>query len=263
MKMLLRDWLDRRGFAQLAAHVPDLDAGRGPLIVVAVLASFAAASLLMIAADRRGPAWGAAVQVVVVMAAFFWVGAFFWRRAAYQSRWGARAYRNAFGRHLLTGLPAIFAVLVHNGYGPGERLALGAAAPVLFAVAAYLLVTGVALWARAAFTFGFDNLALLYVYFPHEGRLVDSRIYSIIRHPVYAGVVRWSMALGFLRGTWFSTAFALLIPAGLFLWVRLVEERELVERFGERYTAYRGATPAFWPRTRDVLRYWRFLLLGG
>jgi protein-S-isoprenylcysteine O-methyltransferase Ste14 len=57
--------------------------------------------------------------------------------------------------------------------------------------------------------------------------------------------------------------FALLIPAGLTVWLRFVEERELVQRFGERYDAYRRATPAFWPKLRDLPHYWKFLLRGG
>ena len=35
-----------------------------------------------------------------------------------------------------------------------------------------------------------------------------------------------------------------------------------VARFGDGYRHYRRRTPAFFPRTRNTLRFWRFLALG-
>jgi len=52
------------------------------------------------------------------------------------------------------------------------------------------------------------------------------------------------------------------VPLGLTLWLRTVEERELEVRFGDGYRQYRRRTPAFFPRTRNTLRFWRFLALG-
>ena len=103
---------------------------------------------------------------------------------------------------------------------------------------------------------------MLYGYFPAEGRLVESAVYGFLRHPAYSGVVRLGLALGLWRGTWASIAFGLFVPLGLALWLRTIEERELVARFGDGYRHYRRRTPAFFPRTRDMLRFWRFLALG-
>jgi protein-S-isoprenylcysteine O-methyltransferase Ste14 len=125
-----------------------------------------------------------------------------------------------------------------------------------------LLLTGLVLWMRSAMTFGVDNLAMLYVYYPEEGRLVDSTIYGLIRHPVYSAVVRVGLALGLLRGTGFSIAFGLFIPLGLTLWVRLVEEPELIARFGEGYLNYRRRVPTFWPTPANARMFWRFLIRG-
>ncbi len=52
------------------------------------------------------------------------------------------------------------------------------------------------------------------------------------------------------------------MPVILTLWLRLVEEPELIERFGGGYRAFRREVPAFWPRPRDVGRFYRFLLAG-
>jgi protein-S-isoprenylcysteine O-methyltransferase Ste14 len=156
----------------------------------------------------------------------------------------------------------IFAAIAHNAYLPGQRLPLGWAVPVVSGLGLYFVVTGLVLWGRAIFTFGFDNLAMLYVYFPDEGRLVESSIYALIRHPVYAAVIRIGLALGLWRGTWFSIAFGLFMPVGLTFWLRWVEEPELIERFGPGYMTYRRTVPAFWPRLGDTGKFLQFLVTG-
>jgi len=250
------------GVDELAAHVPDLREGRGPIVGLIALASFATATAAMLAVDRRWPAWTSLGQVAAIIIGFVWTGQFFWQRKAYRARWGDLAYRNAFGRHVLIGLPVIIAAIAHTAYLPGRRIPLDWAPPVVSVIGLYLMVTGLVLWARSIVTFGLDNLAMLYVYFPDEGRLVESSIYSVIRHPVYSAVVRIGLALGLWRGTWFSIAFGLFMPVGLTLWLRLVEEPELMERFGEGYAAYRRQVPAFWSRPGDVGKFLRFLISG-
>jgi len=247
---------------ELMAHVPDLRAGRGPIIGLIALASFTAATVVMMVVDRLWPAWTGLAQVAAIVVAFAWTGQFFWRRKEYRARWGDLAYRNAFGRHVLIGLPMIFAAIAHNAYLPGQRIPLGWATPVVALIGLYLTATGLMLWVRAVVTFGLDNLAMLYVYFPDEGRMVESSIYSVIRHPVYSAVIRFGLALGLWHGTWFSIAFGLFMPVGLTFWVRLVEEPELIERFGEGYAGYRREVPAFWPRVRDAGTFFQFLISG-
>jgi protein-S-isoprenylcysteine O-methyltransferase Ste14 len=103
----------------------------------------------------------------------------------------------------------------------------------------------------------------MYVYFPEESRLVEASIYKVLRHPVYSGVLRMALVLVL----WNGGAFALFAGArgllSMTAWVRLVEERELIERFGDGYRCYRAQTPAFFnlnPRTWT--RLWRFLAAG-
>jgi protein-S-isoprenylcysteine O-methyltransferase Ste14 len=216
----------------------------------------------MAALDRLWPAWTGLGQVGAVIIGFVWTGQFFWRRREYRTRWGDLAYQHAFKKHVLIGLPVIFAAIAHNAYLPGQRIPLGWAALVVLVVGLYLVVTGLVLWGRAIFIFGFDNLAMLYVYFPDEGRVVESSIYAIIRHPVYAAVIRIGLALGLWRGTWFSIAFGLFMPVGLTLWLRWVEEPELIERFGPGYMTYRRNIPAFWPRLGDAGKLLQFLVTG-
>jgi protein-S-isoprenylcysteine O-methyltransferase Ste14 len=44
--------------------------------------------------------------------------------------------------------------------------------------------------------------------------------------------------------------------------VRLVEEKELVKRFGPAYSEYRQRVPAFWPRLGDLKGFFEFLISG-
>ena len=93
------------------------------------------------------------------------------------------------------------------------------------------LSLGAVLWIRAVLTLGADNLAMLYVYHPESGRLVDTQVYGLLRHPIYSGVLRVVIGLCLLNGNWPALIFALLAPLGLLGWVRLVEERELLVAF--------------------------------
>jgi protein-S-isoprenylcysteine O-methyltransferase Ste14 len=124
------------------------------------------------------------------------------------------------------------------------------------------VVVGGCLWLRAVLLFGVDNLTMLYVYFPEEGRMVDSSIYGVIRHPIYAAVLYIVIGLALLSGNWTALVFAALMPLGLIGWVRLVEERDLIERFPD-YSNYRLRVPAFWPRPRDLGKFFGFLLRGS
>jgi len=80
----------------------------------------------------------------------------------------------------------------------------------------------------------------------HE--LVTGGPYRWVRHPIYACFVLATAGAGALSASWLigaaGVALTLAIPAA-----RLpVEERQLAERFGERYARWRARTPAFVPR---------------
>jgi protein-S-isoprenylcysteine O-methyltransferase Ste14 len=247
----------------LFAHVPELRSPLRRLIALLIaLASFAAATAAMIVVDWRWPQWTALGQIATVALGFVIAGQFFWRRRAYRAKYGDRGYRNAFLHFMLPGLPLMFAAIAHNLYLPGERVLTGWLTPVAAMIGLYLIVTGALLYVRSYIAFGADNLAMLYVYFPAEGRMVNSSIYRLLRHPAYSGAIRIGMAFGLWRGTWFSILFGLFMPVGLTLWLRLVEEPELIERFGVNYEAYRARVPAFWPRVQDVGRFLQFLASG-
>jgi protein-S-isoprenylcysteine O-methyltransferase Ste14 len=91
---------------------------------------------------------------------------------------------------------------------------------------------------------------------------VDSAIYGVIRHPIYAGALRVIIGLALLNGNANALAFIPFILLGMFAWLRLVEEKELIERFGVSYADHRKRVPAFWPRPRDLGKFFRFIATG-
>ncbi len=86
-------------------------------------------------------------------------------------------------------------------------------------------------------------------------RLVTTDIYRCLRHPHHVFVGVFMTCLGLLIGHVWSF---LLITISQWVWVIgflfLVEEKELVEKFGEQYKAYRQRVPMFFPNPLCILR---------
>jgi protein-S-isoprenylcysteine O-methyltransferase Ste14 len=86
-------------------------------------------------------------------------------------------------------------------------------------------------------------------------RLVTTDIYRCVRHPHHVGVGIFMTSLGLLIGYPWSFLFITLTQ---WTWVLgflfLVEEKELLEKFGEEYRAYRQQVPMLFPNPRCFLR---------
>jgi len=86
-------------------------------------------------------------------------------------------------------------------------------------------------------------------------RLVVGDIYQCVRHPHHIGVGIFMTSLGLLIGHPWSFIF---ITGTQWLWILgflfLVEEPELVEKFGEDYKDYRRRVPMFLPNPGCLLR---------
>lgn len=81
----------------------------------------------------------------------------------------------------------------------------------------------------------------------YPGRLLQEGIYGVVRHPRYLSVILgttgWAMVANHLG------AYVVLAACLLGLWPTIVlEERELADRFGAAYAAYRRRVPALIPR---------------
>ncbi len=86
-------------------------------------------------------------------------------------------------------------------------------------------------------------------------RLITTDIYTCVRHPHHLGVGIFMTSLGLLIGHWWSF---LIITITQWVWVVaflfLVEEKELTEKFGEEYKAYRQQVPMLFPKLMCVFR---------
>jgi protein-S-isoprenylcysteine O-methyltransferase Ste14 len=84
-------------------------------------------------------------------------------------------------------------------------------------------------------------------------RLLQQGIYARVRHPRYLGSI-----LGLLALTFFSNHLGLYLLCPAFVLgiygVTALEERELVQRFGDEYEAYRSRVPRLLPRLRPGRR---------
>ena len=252
-----------KGYDLLVKHIPELNKTAGKYKLAGIgFGVFALTTTYFIITDQI-PTWTIDSQIVVMALGFLFVSRMFTQKKAFIEKYKDMAYSYAFGRFAVPGLAIIFAAIVHIAYMNGPKFTQPTFVMITTILGWYLLIVGALLWIRSAFTIGLDQLAMLYVYFPEEGDMKNSNIYGILRHPVYAGALRVCIGLALLNTGIYALSFAILLPLGLTGWIRLVEEKELIERFGGSYLDYRNSTPAFWPRVRDAGRFYRFLMTGN
>jgi protein-S-isoprenylcysteine O-methyltransferase Ste14 len=76
---------------------------------------------------------------------------------------------------------------------------------------------------------------------------VDTGPYRYVRNPMYTGVLMLGLSLGLALNTWLLPLTCSLVFT--FMAIRTpIEERYLIERFGERYREYMQRTGRFLPR---------------
>jgi protein-S-isoprenylcysteine O-methyltransferase Ste14 len=115
-----------------------------------------------------------------------------------------------------------------------------------------LFILGASMSLRSVATFGLDYTAVVYLYYPEESKIQDHEIYSAIRHPLYGGWLTVGLGGAILTFSPYSSIFFLLFLVGFYLHIYLVEERELLSRFGESYEAYRRSVPAFFVKWEKI-----------
>ena len=254
--------MEIKGLETLREHVPEIRTTGGlALAILSIIAVFIVTSLFFILVDIRFIEWLPDGEIVIMALGFLIMSRFYSQKKTYLQKYGEFAYRNAFARFNIPGLGIVLASIAHLGYIVGPGIPGVWWRSILIAVGWIFVVVGVALWLRSVIAFGLDNLAMLYVYFPSESRMTDSSIYQILRHPVYGAALYIGVGLSLIHANWYALLVALILPVFLTGWVRLVEEKELLERFPD-YASYRKRVPAFWPRVQDSIKFWRFLILG-
>ena len=250
-----------KGLDELRGHLPELNSTSGRVrIALTALGVFALTTAYFIVSDQI-PTWTIDSEIVVLAIGFMVFSLFFSGRTAYRAKYGDAAYRHACLRFALPGLAIIFAAIAHIAYMNGPKWPAGRVTVGMSILGWYWIIVGAILWFRSAQAFGVDYLTMLYVYFPENGRINNSTIYGILRHPIYAAALRIGIGLALLNTSIYALSFIPFFLLGFTGWVRLVEEKELLGRF-PGYADYRKHVPAFWTKPTDIPKFWGFLLSG-
>jgi protein-S-isoprenylcysteine O-methyltransferase Ste14 len=80
-------------------------------------------------------------------------------------------------------------------------------------------------------------------------RLITTGPYAHLRHPLYTGLIGWTVALILLTANWIFVALCILSVAGL-VWRIPREERMMIKAFGDEYRAYMRRTGRYLPKCR-------------
>lgn len=250
------------GLDRLQAHFPALRTPAGRVAVLAGAASVLGATTgFFLLVDKYFAEWLPDGEIVILALGFLLLSRFFSQKDRYLARFGEQAYARAFTAFGIPGLGIVGASLAHLAYMPGPLVPDVWWKPVLVGIGGICLVIGALLWWRAVNALGVDYLTMVYVYHPEDRRVVNSGLFGVIRHPVYAAAVHISIGLACVHAAWYSLLVALIVPLFFLGWIVLVEEKELVKNVAG-YAAYQRSVPALVPRIRDLGTYWRILLLG-
>jgi protein-S-isoprenylcysteine O-methyltransferase Ste14 len=123
-----------------------------------------------------------------------------------------------------------------------------------------LFLLGLLIVFRALFTFGIDYMGLVYLYYPEESEVQNHEIYSVLRHPAYVGLLLISAGAIFARFSVYSIIFFFMILFGFLCHIFLVEEKELVARFGTSFLEYRRQVPALIVKPKKLGKFFSFLV---
>ena len=113
----------------------------------------------------------------------------------------------------------------------------------------FVMYAGWAVWA-ISFVFGFLPILVFkrkgdvargksYV---HTKKLVDTGLYSIVRHPQYAAGIFFSIALVLMAQNWLISILGLVVVPLLYVDIIMADKHE-IEKFGNDYTLYMKRVP--------------------
>lgn len=204
-----------------------------------------------------------------------------WRkRDKLQAEKGELAYQRVIPRGI-SGIGLLFACLVHmfvsvRSLPPGPPVndlttlfsqsllpfcgvPIEIDVPLRILLGSFFVLLGLLTMRRAILTFGIDYMIVIYLYFPDESEIQRREIYSIIRHPTYFAGVLLGLSAMLFRMSIYAIVFFVLFYAAWKAQIS-VEEKELVERFGEGYADYMKKVPELYINPGDFGTYVRFLL---
>jgi protein-S-isoprenylcysteine O-methyltransferase Ste14 len=81
----------------------------------------------------------------------------------------------------------------------------------------------------------------------NDHRIVKSGIYRFVRHPAYAGSLLSFLGLGLVFANYFTLLVVFLPICSAFLYRIRIEEKALIDNFGDAYVTYRASTKRLIP----------------
>jgi protein-S-isoprenylcysteine O-methyltransferase Ste14 len=173
-------------------------------------------------------------------------GAYWWL-AARGSKPNVR--REPLGSRLLHMLPLVLAVaLLWPDNFPVALLnaRLLRWTPWVFWSGALVTLAGLlfTVWARVHIARNWSGTVTI----KQDHQLIESGPYALVRHPIYTGLLVAFIGSALARGEWRGLVAVVIV--WLALWRKLgLEERWMLEIFGQRYEDYRRRVPALVPFT--------------
>jgi len=82
-------------------------------------------------------------------------------------------------------------------------------------------------------------------------KLVVQRPYTYCRNPMTLGTTAFYLGIAIWTGSFSALILALIYPVIILIYIKLVEEKELEQRFGLEYLEYKRRTPFLIPRFRN------------
>jgi protein-S-isoprenylcysteine O-methyltransferase Ste14 len=120
--------------------------------------------------------------------------------------------------------------------------------PWVFWAAVLVTFSGLsfAVWARVHIAGNWSGTVTL----KHSHELVTTGPYAMVRHPIYTGLLAAVAGSALARGEWRGVLAFVIACAALWRKLRL-EERWMLERFGQQYADYARWVPALVPRLKS------------
>ena len=195
-------------------------------------------------------------QLIVALVCSAFVYSHMKNARRYREKYGELAYRCFFFHFIMPIFATWFACIFHP-------LLIGGQALFPFWLA---IVIGIFLIIFRPLTTlhvrksGFDVVGHglgIYTIYPEEGSIVHGEIYSYVRHPMYLGYFCVALALALFRNNLLSLLTALIfsIPVLVAGWL---EDREMIEKFGEEHKKYIKNTGLLFPH-KNIRKFLKLL----
>jgi len=82
-------------------------------------------------------------------------------------------------------------------------------------------------------------------------KLVVKRPYTYCRNPMALGTTAFYFGITIWTGSLSALGLSLIYPVVILIYIKLIEEKELEQRFGLEYLEYKRRTPFLIPHFRD------------